>query len=212
MFPVTGNNFIHTCMHVHIVFAGVRVCVRAGRRVCVCGKQIHTHSSRELPSVAAGAGSGARLRCQTRELPSVAAGALSRACDICTHVITHNSLQVSTSLYIKMTLLRALVIKIIGMYVCMYVGTYIYITPQVSPPIIFAMEKRWGKKNSHLAREAYQVCACVRAIYTLLITHNSVQVFTSLYIKMTLLQALLITFICMYVCMYVCTHSKCRGY
>ena len=64
-------------MHVHIVFAGVRVCVRAGRRVCVCGKQIHTYSSRELPSVAAGAGSGARLRCQTRELPSVAAGARS---------------------------------------------------------------------------------------------------------------------------------------
>ena len=145
MFPLTGGNFIHTCMHVHIVFAGVRVCVCAGRRVCVCGKQIHTYSSRELPSVAAGAGSGARLRCQTRELPSVAAGALSRACDICTHVITHNSLQVSTSLYIKMTLLRALVIKIIGMYVCMYVGTYIYITPQVSPPIIFAMEKRWEK-------------------------------------------------------------------
>ena len=104
-----------------------------------------TCSRRVFASVAAGAGSGARLRCQTRELPSVAAGALSRACDICTHVITHNSLQVSTSLYIKMTLLRALVIKIIGMYVCMYVGTYIYITPQVSPPIIFAMEKRWEK-------------------------------------------------------------------
>ena len=46
------------------------------------------------------------------------------------------------------------------------------------------------------------------AIYTLLITHNSVQVFTSLYIKMTLLQALLITFICMYVCMYVCMYAK----
>ena len=56
------------------------MCVRAGRRVCVCVKQIHTYSSRELPSVAAGAGSGARLRCQTRELPSIAAGALSRAC------------------------------------------------------------------------------------------------------------------------------------
>ena len=40
------------------------------------------------------------------------------------------------------------------------------------------------------------------AIYTLSITHNSVQVFTSLYIKMTLLQALLITFICMYVCVF----------
>ena len=126
----------------------MKMCVRAGRRVCVCVKQIHTYSSRELPSVAAGAGSGARLRCQTRELPSVAAGAgsgarlrcqtrelpsiaagaLSRACDICAHVIKHNSLQVSTSLYIKMTLLRALVLKIIGMYVCMYVAyvrTYI---------------------------------------------------------------------------------------
>ena len=77
MFPVTGGNFIHTCMHVHIVFAGVRVCVRAGRRVCVCVKQIHTHSSRVFAGVAAGAGSGARLRCQTRELPSVAAGARS---------------------------------------------------------------------------------------------------------------------------------------
>ena len=75
MFPVTGGNFIHTCMHVHIVFAGVRVCVRAGRRVCVCVKQIHTHSRRVFASVAAGAGSGARLRCQTRELPSVAVGA-----------------------------------------------------------------------------------------------------------------------------------------
>jgi hypothetical protein len=163
MFPVTGGNFIHTCMHVHIVFAGVRVCVRAGRRVCVCGKQIHTYSSRELPSVAAGAGSGARLRCQTRELPSVAAGALSRACDICTHVITHNSLQVSTSLYIKMTLLRALVIKIIGMYVCMYVGTYIYITPQVSPPIIFAMEKRWGKTKNIFPTSQERHTKCVRA-------------------------------------------------
>ena len=70
MFPVTGGNFIHTCMHVHIVFAGVRVCVRAGRRVCVCVKQIHTHSSRVFAGVAAGAD--------------------SRACDICTHVITHN--------------------------------------------------------------------------------------------------------------------------
>ena len=163
MFPVTGGNFIHTCMHVHIVFAGVRVCVRAGRRVCVCGKQIHTYSSRELPSVAAGAGSGARLRCQTRELPSVAAGALSRACDICTHVITHNSLQVSTSLYIKMTLLRALVIKIIGMYVCMYVGTYIYITPQVSPPIIFAMEQRWEKIKNIFPTSQERHTKCVRA-------------------------------------------------
>jgi hypothetical protein len=183
MFPVTGGNFIHTCMHVHIVFAGVRVCVRAGRRVCVCVKQIHTYSSRELPSVAAGAGSGARLRCQTRELPSVAAGAgsgarlrcqtrelpsvaagaLSRACDICTHVITHNSLQVSTSLYIKMTLLRALVIKIIGMYVCMYVGTYIYITPQVSPPIIFAMEKRWEKIKNIFPTSQERHTKCVRA-------------------------------------------------
>ena len=53
----------------------MKMCVRAGRRVCVCVKQIHTYSSRELPSVAAGAGSGARLRCQTRELPSVAVGA-----------------------------------------------------------------------------------------------------------------------------------------
>ena len=70
MFPETGGNFIHTCMHVHIVFAGVRVCVRAGRRVCVCVKQIHTHSSRVFAGVAAGAD--------------------SRACDICTHVITHN--------------------------------------------------------------------------------------------------------------------------
>ena len=163
MFPVTGGNFIHTCMHVHIVFAGVRVCVCAGRRVCVCGKQIHTYSSRELPSVAAGAGSGARLRCQTRELPSVAAGALSRACDICTHVITHNSLQVSTSLYIKMTLLRALVIKIIGMYVCMYVGTYIYITPQVSPPIIFAMEQRWEKIKNIFPTSQERHTKCVRA-------------------------------------------------
>ena len=52
MFPVTGGNFIHTCMHVHIVFAGVRVCVRAGRRVCACGKQIHTYSSRVFAGVA----------------------------------------------------------------------------------------------------------------------------------------------------------------
>jgi hypothetical protein len=52
MFPETGGNFIHTCMHVHIVFAGVRVCVRAGRRVCVCGKQIHTYSSRVFAGVA----------------------------------------------------------------------------------------------------------------------------------------------------------------
>jgi hypothetical protein len=42
MFPVTGGNFIHTCMHVHIVFAGVRVCVRAGRRVCVSSRYTPT--------------------------------------------------------------------------------------------------------------------------------------------------------------------------
>ncbi len=101
-------------------------------------------------------------------LAGLAAGADSRACDICTHVITHNSLQVPTSLYIKMTLLRALVIKIIGMYVCMYVGTYIYITPQVSPPIIFAMEQRWEKiKNifpTSQERHTKCVCACGRCI------------------------------------------------
>jgi hypothetical protein len=67
MFPVTGGNFIHTCMHVHIVFAGVRVCVRAGRRVCVCGKQIHTHSRRVFAGVAALACSSAR---RARELPA----------------------------------------------------------------------------------------------------------------------------------------------
>ena len=42
MFPVTGGSFIHTCMHVHIVFAGVRVCVRAGRRVCVSSRYTPT--------------------------------------------------------------------------------------------------------------------------------------------------------------------------
>jgi len=76
MFPVTGGNFIHTCMHVHIVFAGVRVCVRAGRRVCVCVKQIHTHSSRVFAGVAALACSSAR---RARELPSLAVGARSRS-------------------------------------------------------------------------------------------------------------------------------------
>ena len=50
MFPVTGGNFIHTCMHVHIVFAGVRVCVRAGRRVCVCGKQITPTAAENFPA------------------------------------------------------------------------------------------------------------------------------------------------------------------
>ena len=140
-------------------------CIRELARVAVGagGDGSGTHSSRELAGVAAGAGSGARLRCQTRELPSVAAGALSRACDICTHVITHNSLQVSTSLYIKMTLLRALVIKIIGMYVCMYVGTFIYITPQVSPPIIFAMEKRWEKIKNIFPTSQERHTKCVRA-------------------------------------------------
>ena len=59
MFPVTGGNFIHTCMHVHIVFAGVRVCVRAGRRVCVCVKQIHTHSSRVFAGLTVDADCGA---------------------------------------------------------------------------------------------------------------------------------------------------------
>ena len=66
MFPVTGGNFIHTCMHVHIVFAGVRVCVRAGRRVCVCFKQIHTHSSRVFAGVAGRAArsfGGSRSKC-----------------------------------------------------------------------------------------------------------------------------------------------------
>ena len=85
------------------------------------------------------------------------------------------------------------------MHVCRYV--HIYYAPSKSTHY-FCHGTKMGKNKkyfSHLAREAYQVCACVRAIYTLLITHNSVQVFTSLYIKMTLLQALLITFICMYV-------------
>ena len=54
-----------------------------------------------------------------RELDRVAAGALSRACDICTHFITNNPVQVFTSQYIQMTLLRALVITFICMYVCM---------------------------------------------------------------------------------------------
>jgi hypothetical protein len=55
------------------------------------------------------------------ELPGVAAGADARPCDICTHFITNNPVQVFTSQYIKMTLLRALVITFICMYVCMYV-------------------------------------------------------------------------------------------
>jgi hypothetical protein len=41
------------------------------------------------------------------ELPGVAAGADARPCDICTHFITNNPMQVFTSQYIKMTLLRA---------------------------------------------------------------------------------------------------------
>jgi len=50
--------------------ACVCVRVRAGRRVCVYGQQMNT--------------------CSSRVCAGVAAGALSRACDICTHVITHN--------------------------------------------------------------------------------------------------------------------------
>ena len=61
------------------------------------------------------------------ELPGVAAGADARPCDICTHFITNNPVQVFTSQYIKMTLLRALVITFICMYVCMYVGVYVSI-------------------------------------------------------------------------------------
>ena len=47
--------------------------------------------------------------CSCLVLASVAAGADARPCDICTHFITNNPVQVFTSQYIKMTLLRALV-------------------------------------------------------------------------------------------------------
>ena len=67
---------MHTCTF--CVCGRVIVCVRAGRRLCVYGKQMHTYSSRVFASVAAGAGSGARLICQTGELPSDAVGANTR--------------------------------------------------------------------------------------------------------------------------------------
>ncbi len=59
------------------------------------------------------------ITCCRLVLPGVAAGADARPCDICTHFITNNPVQVFTSQYIKMTLLRALVITFICMYVCM---------------------------------------------------------------------------------------------
>ena len=106
-----------------------------------------------------------------------------------------------------MTLLRALVIKIIGMYVCMYVGTYIYITPQVSPPIIFAMEKRWGKKKFPPRKRGIP-SVCVRAgdIYAL----NHTQLCASFYISVYQddLTASTPYHIHMYVCMYVCMYVR----
>ena len=36
MFPVTGGNFIHTCRHVHIVFAGVCLCASTCGQASVC--------------------------------------------------------------------------------------------------------------------------------------------------------------------------------
>ena len=43
MFPVTGGNFIHTCRHVHIVFAGACLCASTCGQASVCAWPADAH-------------------------------------------------------------------------------------------------------------------------------------------------------------------------
>ena len=79
----------------------------------------NTCSRLVLPGAAVDARVGYGVARSRGILAGVAAGADARPCDICTHFITNNPVQVFTSQYIKMTLLRALVITFVCMYVCM---------------------------------------------------------------------------------------------
>jgi len=197
----------HPHMHACTYCVCGRACVRACGQACVCVCQADTHPQQQ---------SICRRRswCRQRSSSALSNPRTSQRRSWCTepslrYMYTRHHTQLSASFYVSIYQddLTASTRYQNYWHVCMHVCRYvhIYYAPSKSTHY-FCHGKEMGKNKkyfSHLAREAYQVCACVRAIYTLLITHNSVQVFTSLYIKMTLLQALLITFICMYVCMYV---------